>query len=47
MSRGLTLTRFAIWHQSAAFGTLAVEAANGVAAVTLTAAFVHLTFVNI
>lgn len=45
--RLLTATRLAVWPQSSAFRTLAVEAANGVATVALTATFILFTFVNV
>lgn len=43
----LTLTRLAVWPQSASLGTLAVKAAYGVAAVALTAAVIPLTFIHV
>lgn len=43
----LTAACFAIGPQSTAFRTLAVVAADGVATGLLTAAVLHLTFVNI
>ena len=43
----LTLTRLAVRPQSTSLGTLAVEAANGVAAVALTAAGISLAFIHI
>jgi len=45
--QSLTLTRLAVRPQPAARGTLAVEAADGVAAVALAAALVPLTLIHV